>query len=189
MLAYNYDANTFENLNKTEECYLDPMATKRTGNPVYLCPANATFREPLITKKGYAIVFDKEQDEWQYIIDYRGRRAYNDTGLLIINYIGKMQGSDKLLTKKQIEGLDNGTLIWQDGQIIEKPGPTIPEQVAKLEQQIEVLNTKMLRDIIILNDPTATEQEKEQAQTYFNNKLVQKQELVDRINELKNTEE
>lgn len=67
--------------------------------------------------------------------------------------------------------------------------PTIPEQVIELEQQIEVLNTKMLRDIIILNDPTATEQEKEQAQTYFNNKLVQKQELVDKINELKNTEE
>ena len=189
MIAYKYDNKTFEYLNITQQAQLDIMATKRMGKEVYLCPANATFKEPLANKKSYAIVFDKEQDEWQYIIDYRGRRAYNDTGLIIINYIGKMQGSDKLLTKKQIEGLDNGTLIWEDGQIIEKPGPTIPEQVAELEQQIEELNTKMLRDIIILNDPNATEQEKEQAQTYFNNKLTQKQELVDKINELKNTEE
>lgn len=67
--------------------------------------------------------------------------------------------------------------------------PTIEEQIAELEMQIEQLNTKMLRDIIILQNPNATEQEKEQAQTYFNEKLEQKQALVEQINELKNTEE
>ena len=44
----------------------------------------------------------------------------------------------------------------------------------------------MLRDIIILQDPNANEQDKQEAQTYFNRKVQQKQELVDRINELKN---
>lgn len=189
MIAYKYNKETFEYLNLTQQAQIDPMATKRAGSPVYLCPANATFIEPLEPKKGYAIVFNKENNCWEHIIDYRGRRAYNDTGLITINYIGKMQGSDKLLTKKQIEGIDNGTLIWQDGQIVEKPAPTIPEQVATLENQIEQLNIKMLRDIIILNNPNATEQEKQQAQTYFNEKLTQKQALVDEINELKNDEE
>lgn len=189
MIAYKYNQKTFENLNLIQQVQLDLMATKRMKREIFLCPANATLKEPLVNKKGYAVVFDKETDSWQYLIDYRGRRAYNNEGLITINYIGKMQGNDKLLTKKQIEGLDNGTLIWQDGQIIEKPGPTIPEQVADLERQIEVLNTKMLRDIIILNDPNATEQEKEQAQTYFNNKITQKQALVEQINQLKNTEE
>lgn len=58
-------------------------------------------------------------------------------------------------------------------------------KIKEYEQQIEVLNNKMLRDIIILNDENASEQEKAQAQTYFNTKLAQKQELIDKINELK----
>lgn len=58
-------------------------------------------------------------------------------------------------------------------------------KIKEYEQQIEELNTKMLRDIIILNNPNASAEEKEQAQTYFNNKLTQKQELIDKINELK----
>lgn len=76
-------------------------------------------------------------------------------------------------------------------EIIEKTPyqPTIEEQIAELEMQIEQLNTKMLRDIIILQNPNATEQEKEQAQTYFNEKIEQKQALVEQINELKNIEE
>lgn len=60
-------------------------------------------------------------------------------------------------------------------------------QIKELEQQIEVLNNKMLRDIIILNDENASVEEKAEAQTYFNNKLIQKQELIDKINELKNS--
>lgn len=66
-----------------------------------------------------------------------------------------------------------------------KPAPTVEEQIAALEKQIEELNAKMLRDIIVLNDVNATEEEKAEAQTYFDTKLAQKQELVDQINELK----
>lgn len=187
MIAYRYEEKTFEYKGQTQEAQIDPVATKIAGKEVYLCPGYCTFKKPLTAKQGYAIIFDKELNNWKYVVDYRGKKAYNDKGLLIINYIGELQGSDKLLTEQQIEGLNNGTLIWKDGKIIEKPGPTISEQIAELEKQIEELNNKMLRDIIILNDENASQEEKEQAQTYFNNKLAQKQELVDRINELKNS--
>jgi len=186
MIAYKYEEKTLEYTGQVEEAQLDPMMTKLKGKEIYSCPKNCTFTKPLNKKEGYAIVYDKNRNGWLYEIDYRGKRAYNDEGLITINYIGNLQGSDKLLTQEQIEGLDNGTLIWQDGQIIPKPAPTVEEQIAELERQIEELNQKMLRDIIILNDENASQEEKEQAQQYFNNKIAQKQILVDKINELKN---
>ena len=87
------------------------------------------------------------------------------------------------MTKQEVE------LAYNNGWYLVGYAPQKPNelQIKELEQQIEELNTKMLRDIIILNDENASEQEKAQAQTYFNNKLTQKQELVDRINELKNS--
>lgn len=194
MIAYKYDKETLEYLNIVQEAQLDIIATKMYKREIYLCPANATFTAPLSAKQDYAVIYDKDNDAWKYIVDYRGKKAYNDTGITIIDYIGELQGSDKLLTEEQIAGIEDGTLIWQDGEIVPKPGPTVEEQIAELERQIEILNTKMLRDIIVLNDENATEEEKAEAQTYFNTKLAQKQELVDQINELKdndndNTEE
>lgn len=187
MIAYRYEDETLEYKGRTQQAYLDPEMTKVRQTEIYACPGHCTFKNPLTNKEGYAVVFDKELDNWKYVVDYRNKRAYNDEGLTIITYLGDLQGSDKLLTDAQIEGLDNGTLIWQNGEIIPKPEPTIEEQIQELEKQIEELNTKMLRDIIILQDENASEEEKTQAQTYFNNKLAQKQELVDRINELKNS--
>ena len=184
MKAYRYDEITKEY--KCEViCNIDYVASNKAGKTIYCLPINSTFIEPLEKKTNKAVIFNGEA--WEYIQDYRGKRAYNDEGLLIITYLGKLQGSDKLLTKKQIQGLDDGTLIWKDGKIIENPGPTIPEQIEELERKIEVLNTKMLRDIIVLNNPNATEKEKQEAQTYFNNKLQQKEEIIIQINELKNT--
>lgn len=187
MIAYQYEEKTFEYTGIQQEAQINPMMTKLKGETIYSCPRNCTFNIPLKQKEGYAIIFDKKNNNWKYEINYKGRRAYNDEGLIIIDYLGDLQGSDKLLTQAQIQGLDNGTLIWKDGKIIEKPGPTIPEQIAELEAQIEELNQKMLRDIIILNDENSTEEEKLQAQQYFNNKLAQKQVLIEKINELKNS--
>ena len=87
------------------------------------------------------------------------------------------------MTEQEVEQAYNGSW-YLVGYVPQKPNDV---QIQELEKQIEELNTKMLRDIIILNDENASEQEKTQAQTYFNNKLAQKQELVDRINELKNS--
>lgn len=188
MIAYIYDENTFEYTGKTQQAYLDPERTRIEGREIYACPGQSTFETPLVARQGYAVVFDTETKIWKYEVDYRGKRAYNDEGLITINYIGELQGSDKLLTDEQIEGIDDGTLIWKDGEIIEKPGPTIPEQIAELERQIEELNTKMLRDIIILQDENATQEEKAEAQTYLNNKIALKKDLIEQINELKNDE-
>lgn len=184
MNAYRYNEITKEYNNEIVECQLDYVATEKADKPVYCIPANATLLEPLEKKTNKAIIFNGEI--WEYVQDYRGKRAYNDEGLLIITYLGKLQGTDKLLTKKQIQGIDDGTLIWKDGEIIENPGPSIEEQIQQLEQQIEILNNKMLRDIIVLNNSNATEFDKIQAQQYFNNKLQQKQDLINQINELKN---
>lgn len=87
------------------------------------------------------------------------------------------------MTEQDVEQAYNESW-YLEGYAPQKPNDI---KIQELEKQIEELNQKMLRDIIILNDTNATEEEKEQAQTYFNDKLAQKQELVDRINELKNS--
>ena len=85
------------------------------------------------------------------------------------------------MTEQDVEEAYNGSWYLK-GYCPQKPNDV---QIKELEQQIEILNNKMLRDMIILQDPNSTEQEKTEAQTYFNNKLAKKQELVDKINELK----
>lgn len=186
MLAYKYDEETKEYLS-SYELSVDPLESKIQNKIVYCGPAkNSTIVKPLESKINKAVIFNVKDKIWEYITDYRGKRAYNDEGLIIIDYLGKLQGSDKLLTKKQIEGLDDGSLIWKDGEIIPNPGPSIQEQIVILEEQIERINTKLVRDMIILQNSNASQQDKEEAQKYFNNKVSQKQELVDRINELKN---
>lgn len=186
MLAYKYDEKTKEYLS-SYELSVDPVSSKIQKRIIYFGPAkNSTIIEPLEPKTNKAVIFNIKDKIWEYIQDYRGKRAYNDTGLIIIDYLGKLQGSDKLLTKKQIEGLDDGSLIWKDGEIIPNPGPSIQEQIAELESQIEIINTKLVRDMIILQDPNSSQEDKQEAQTYFNRKIEQKQELINRINELKN---
>ena len=186
MLAYSYDEETKEYL-ESYELSIDPLESKKQNKIVYAGPrVNSTIIEPLESKTNKAVIFNIEDKCWEYIQDYRGKKAYNDEGLKIIDYLGKLKGSDKLLTKKQIEGLEDGSLIWKDGEIIPNPGPSIQEQIAELEEQIEEINVKLVRDMIILQDPNATTEDKQEAQRYFNNKVSQKQELVDRINELKN---
>lgn len=87
------------------------------------------------------------------------------------------------MTEQDVEEAYNGNW-YLVGYVPQKPNEL---QIQELEKQIEELNTKMLRDMIILNDENASTEEKEQAQTYFNRKVQQKQELVDKINELKNS--
>lgn len=186
MLAYNYDEETKEYL-ESYELSIDPLETKKQGHIVYAGPSlNSTTIKPLEPKTNKAIIFNEKDKIWEYIQDYRGKKAYNDAGLIKINYLGKLKGNDKLLTKKQIEGLDDGSLIWKEGEIIENPGPSIQEQIIELESQIEIINTKLIRDIIILQNPNASNEDKQNAQVYFNNKINEKQSLINKINALKN---
>lgn len=82
----------------------------------------------------------------------------------------------------QIE--DRGTYY----EIVEKKPyiPTVEQQIEQLEQQIEEINKTVLRDIIILLDENGTQEKKEEAKGYFNQKQIQRKILIDKIKELKN---
>lgn len=131
MIAYKYDGTTKEYIG-TQVCQLDPIESEKQGTNVYLLPANCTFSQPLEPKEGKAVVFN---ETWVYVNDYRGKPAYNAEHLFTIDYVGDLKAGDHLLTDAQIEGLENGTLIYQDGQIIPKPEPTLKEQIIALERQ------------------------------------------------------
>ena len=62
MYAYRYDENFY--FAGQQDCQLDPIATKREGNEVWLLPANCTWEEPLEEKEGYKIKWNGEA--WEY---------------------------------------------------------------------------------------------------------------------------
>lgn len=180
MNAYKFNPITKE-YEGIQEAQLNPIQTEKQGKDVYLLPINSTFEIPPEKEEGKAIVF--EDNNWLLKTDYRGRKAYNNEGLLIISYIGDLKGSDKLLTEEQIEGIENGTLIWKNGEIV-KYEKSKEELKAEYEQQIEVLNNKLIRDIRVLLNPNASQKEKDEAQQYYNSKMSQIEELTELINNL-----
>lgn len=180
MNAYKFNPITKE-YEGIQQAQLNPIQTEKQGKEVYLLPINSTFEIPPEKEEGKAIIF--ENNKWLLKTDYRGRKAYNNQGLLIIDYIGDLQGSDKLLTEEQIEGLNNRTLIWKNGEIV-KYEKSKEELKAEYEQQIEVLNNKLIRDIRVLLNPNASQKEKDEAQQYYNSKMSQIEELTELINNL-----
>ena len=181
MNAYKFNKETKE-YEGIQEAQLDPIQTEKQKKEIYLLPINSTFEIPPEKEEGKAIVF--ENGNWLLKADFRGKKAYNNEGLLIINYIGDLKGSDKLLSEEQIEGLNNRTLIWKDGEII-KYEKSKEELKSEYENQIEILNNKLIRDMRVLLNPKATQQEKEEAQEYYNSKMTQIEELTNKINNLK----
>ena len=105
-----------------------------------MLPADSTFQEPPEFEQGKAIVF--KNGAWQKVPDYRGRRAYNAESLFVIDYIGDLRSGDILLTEEQMKGIDEGTLVYKDGQIIPKPPPTVLEQIEALENSITARNIR-----------------------------------------------
>lgn len=180
MNAYKFNPITKE-YEGIQQAQLDPIQTKKQGKNIYLLPINSTFEIPPEKQEGKAIIFENEN--WLLKADFRGKKAYNNEGLLTIDYIGDLKEGDILLTDEQIEGLNNRTLIWKDGEIV-KYEKSKEELKAEYEQQIEILNGKLIRDIRVLLNPNATQKEKEEAQEYYNSKIIQIEELTDLINNL-----
>lgn len=139
MQAYKYDKDTKEYIG-FQRCQLDPLESERQGRDIYLVPANCTLEIPPEYEAGKAIIF--ESGGWQKVPDYRGRRAYNAEHLFTVDYIGDLKPGEILLTEEQIKGLDEGTLIFNDGQIIPKPPPTVQEQIEALENSITSRNIR-----------------------------------------------
>lgn len=63
MKAYRYNPVTliFEG---EQERQIDPIASRKAGETIYLMPANCTATEPLTVKEGYDIIFDGTN--WAY---------------------------------------------------------------------------------------------------------------------------
>lgn len=61
--AYSYDLNKY--YAGVVDCQEDPLASVAEGKPVYLLPANATYKEPLPEKEGFRIKWNGEN--WVYI--------------------------------------------------------------------------------------------------------------------------
>ena len=62
MYAYKYDENKY--YAGQQECQIDPLESKKQGHPVYLLPANCTWKEPLTDKEGYKVKWNG--NEWKY---------------------------------------------------------------------------------------------------------------------------
>ena len=62
MFAYKHDENKY--YAGQQECQIDPLESKKQGHPVYLLPANCTWKEPLEEKEGYKIKWNGEA--WEY---------------------------------------------------------------------------------------------------------------------------
>ena len=73
-------------------------------------------------------------------------------------------------------------------EVVQNSGPTIDEQVVVLEKQIEKINIDMLRDILIIDDDEQTTEKKQEAKQYLAQKKLQKNELIEQINKLREVE-
>lgn len=159
MKAYRFDKETKEYIGE-QNCQIDPIESKKRKTQVWLLPANSTYKIPLSKQKGKAIVF--EYNEWIYKNDYRGKKAYNATEIFNINYIGDLKEGDYLLTQEQIKGLENGTLIYQNGHIISKPEPTLKEKVIELECRYQM--NRWQREAILVQESLYSDYTKNKAQ-------------------------
>lgn len=72
--AYMYDPENHYLFKEEIDCQTDPVASKKTGETVYLLPGNSTFEAPPAKEDGYAILF--EDGHWVKKHDYKGKMYY-----------------------------------------------------------------------------------------------------------------
>ncbi len=147
MLVYIYDEETKEFL-REEEAFIDPLETQLKGEDVYLLPANATFEKPLDKEDGKAVIFDGSA--WKLVDDNRGKFTIIDGSMQEIETLDSVE---KILSDEEVEGLNNGTLVIIDNEVVEKPAPT-REEISTLREQayikeIDVLHAQKDRKTIL----------------------------------------
>ena len=72
--AYIYNPENNYLFKEEVDCQTDPVASKKSGETVYLLPGNSTFEVPPEKEDGYVIIF--ENDHWVKKHDYKGKTYY-----------------------------------------------------------------------------------------------------------------
>ena len=72
--AYTYNPENNYLFKEEVDCQTDPVASKKSGETVYLLPGNSTFEVPPEKEEGYVIIF--ENGHWVKKHDYKGKTYY-----------------------------------------------------------------------------------------------------------------
>ena len=72
--AYMYNPENNYLFKEEVDCQTDPVASKKSGETVYLLPGNSTFEVPPEKEDGYVIIF--ENGHWVKKHDYKGKTYY-----------------------------------------------------------------------------------------------------------------
>lgn len=121
MEIYNYSKDTHEYLSSSP-ADIDPQATKRTGEDVYLVPAYATLKKPPKASQYKVACF--EQDIWVLKDDYRSEYACNPAmNVIFITEIGALPEGYIRITQKQAETIAKDPLYYiiEDGKLVRNP--------------------------------------------------------------------
>ena len=131
MIIYLYDKTTTEYIG-TDRAELDPRATQRTGEPVYVIPNGATTLIPLEPKKGFAICFNTKANAWEYVEDHRGETAYLKETLeeVVIQDIGPIN----ILYFKELPKPNNEYQYWNGEKYVY---PEINDLKHKLKSDLD----------------------------------------------------
>jgi hypothetical protein len=108
MDIYNFNKETKEFISKT-------VATESPlEKGVFLIPANATITKPLDTKENFAVCFNEDKQEWEYIEDNRNKTVYNKETRQEskIDYLGVIKDDVTTLKPEQFDKWDYTTNSW-----------------------------------------------------------------------------
>lgn len=133
---YFYDLKSFE-LQKEQEIQLDSF-----GNEIAYF--NATKVTPPAKKEGYALIFNKKEEQWEHVEDHRGAEGYID---------------GKSFKMKELGALPEGFITESP-----KPEYTPEQQLQMLRDERNYLLQKT--DWALLPDSPLTEEEKEEYKVY-----------------------
>jgi len=108
MKIHNYNQETKEFTTSTNAT-INPLEKEK-----YLIPANATTKEPIALKDGFAVCFIKEADKWEYIEDNRNKTVYVkfDKSKIKVDYLGSIKTEHTLLVPKEFDKWDEKTGTW-----------------------------------------------------------------------------
>lgn len=123
MYCYEFDPISYEYIGSST-APLNPEETKKQGIEVFDLPINATFKKPPQLIKFKTAVYNKANDSWQTVDDYRGEYIVNsDMYIRVVNEIGALPDGFIYITKEQAEKIEEDPIYYiiQNGELVENP--------------------------------------------------------------------